>query len=183
MLRTAHMLLSQRTSTDERLAAASVKLATRKSLLEHQERSDREQPVVILGRIGHGKSTFLKYLRHVEAKDILSKRYIQLDLDFLRTPATAAEVPSFVMRQVQEQLKAYKIAFADDPFVRRVLKQDLEVFRRSPRGVLLKDKPDELAQAEVTFIESFTNGARTVHGPRDEVHSPVPPQVRGHILR
>ncbi len=73
MLRTAHTLLSQRASTDERLAAASVKSATRKTVLEHQERSDREQPVVILGRIGHGKSTFLKYLRHVEAKDILTR--------------------------------------------------------------------------------------------------------------
>ena len=61
------------------------------------------------------------------------------------------------MRQIQEQLKAYKIAFADDPFVRRVLKQELEDFRKSPRGVLLKDKPDELAQAEVTFLESFTD--------------------------
>ena len=157
MLRTAHTLLTQRASTDERLAAASVKPATRKSVLEHQERSDHEQPVVILGRIGHGKSTFLKYLRHVEAKDILSRKYIQIDLNFLRTPATAAEVPSFVMSQVQEQLKTYKIAFAEDPFVRRVLKQDLGDFRKSPRGVLLKDKPEELAQAEVTFIESFTN--------------------------
>ena len=157
MLRTAHTLLSQRASTDERLAAAAVKPATRKSVLEHQERSDREQPVVILGRIGHGKSTFLKYLRHVEAKDVLSKQYIQIDVNFLRTPATAAEVPSFIMRQIQEQLKAYKIAFADDPFVRRVLKQELEDFRKSPRGVLLKDKPDELAQAEVTFLESFTD--------------------------
>jgi hypothetical protein len=158
MLRTAHTLLSQRASTDERLAAASVKPATRKTVLEHQERSDREQPVVILGRIGHGKSTFLRYLRHVEAKDILSKKYIQIDLNFLRTPATAAEVPSFIMREVHGQLKkTYKIAFAEDPFARRVLKQELDDFRKSPRGVLLKDKPDELAQTEVTFIESFTN--------------------------
>ncbi|MCA9184993.1 MAG: hypothetical protein KDA99_05215, partial [Planctomycetales bacterium] len=157
MLRTAHTLLSQRAATDERLAAATVRPATRKSVLEHQERSDREQPVVILGRIGHGKSTFLKYLRHIEAKDILSRKYIQIDLNFLRTPATAAEVPRFVMRQVQEQLKAYKIAFADDHFVRRVLKQELEDFHKSPRGVLLNDNPDELAKAEVTFLESFTN--------------------------
>jgi hypothetical protein len=157
MLRTAHTLLFQRATTDEQLAAAAVKPATRKSVLEHQGRSDREQPVVILGRIGHGKSTFLKYLRHVEAKDILSSKYIQIDLNFLRTPATAPEVPNFVMRQVQEQLKACNIAFADDPFVRRVLKHELEEFRKSPRGVLLKDKPDDLQQADVTFLESITN--------------------------
>jgi hypothetical protein len=157
MLRIAHLLLSQRASTDERLAAATITPATKKSVLDHQERSDHEQPVVILGRIGHGKSTFLKYLRHVAAKDILSKKYIQLDLNFLRAPATAAEVPNFVMRQVREQLKAYKIAFADNPFVRRVLKQELEEFRKSPRGVLLSDNPVELAKAEVAFIESFTN--------------------------
>ncbi|WP_145304155.1 hypothetical protein [Planctopirus ephydatiae] len=157
MLRTAHTLLTQRALTDERLANASVNPVGRRSVLEHQNRSDHEQPVVILGRIGHGKSTFLKYLRHIEAKDVLSKKYLQIDLDFLRTPATAAEVPSFVMRHIQEQLRRYKIDFDEDPFARRVLKQELEVFRKSPRGVLLKDKPDELQYAEVDFIETFTN--------------------------
>ncbi|QDU44245.1 hypothetical protein Mal52_27230 [Symmachiella dynata] len=157
MLQIAHTLLTQRASTDEQLAAAAIKPATRKSVLARQERSDREQPVVILGRIGHGKSTFLKYLRHVAAKDILSKKYLQIDLNFLRTPATAAEVPSFIMGQVQEQLKTYKIKFAEDSFVRRVLKPELIDFHKSPRGVLLKEKPDELAEAEVTFLESFTN--------------------------
>jgi|GEM_PF-1278221 len=157
MLRTASALLLQRATTDERLAAAAIKPATKKTVLDHQERSDREQPVVILGRIGHGKSTFLRYLRHIEAKEILSSKYIQIDLNFLRTPATAAEVPAFVMRRIQEQLREYHIAFTDDPFVRRVLKRELEDFRKTPRGVLLKDKPDELQQAEVDFIESFTN--------------------------
>ncbi len=86
MLRTAAqftLTLLNAASTDERLAAAAVKPATRKSVLDHQERSDREQPVVILGRIGHGKSTFLKYLRHVEAKDIFVKKYIKIDLELL----------------------------------------------------------------------------------------------------
>ena len=157
MLRVAQSIISQRASTDERLAITSVQPSTRKTILEHRERSDREQPVVILGRIGHGKSTFLKYLRHVEAKDILSRKYIQIDLNFLHTPATSAGVANFVMREIQEQLKDdYKIAYGDDAFARRVLKQELEDFRRSPRGVLLKDKPDDLAQAEVAFIESFT---------------------------
>ncbi|ADB14975.1 hypothetical protein Psta_0281 [Pirellula staleyi DSM 6068] len=159
MLKKAHTLLSQRATTDEQLAAADVKPATRRSVLEHQDRSDREQPVVILGRIGHGKSTFLKYLRHIEAKDILSSKYLQIDLNFLRTPATAAEVPNFVMRRVQEQLKGYGIEYADDPFVRRVLKRELNDFRKSPRGVLLKEKPDELREAEVDFLETFTNDA------------------------
>jgi hypothetical protein len=159
MLRTAHSLLRQRASTDERLATAEAKPATRKSVLEHQQRSDREHPVVILGRIGHGKSTFLKYLRNIEAKDILSTKYIQIDLNFLHSPSTAADVPQFVMRQVQEQLKGYNIAFADDPFVRRVLKQELEDFRKSSRGVLLKDKPEEFLYAEVAFIEEFTKDA------------------------
>ena len=157
MLQTAHTLLSQRATTDERLAAAAVKPATKKSVLEHQERSDREQPVVILGRIGHGKSTFLKYLRHVEAKGVLSKKYLQIDLNFLNNPPSAAEVPSFIMTQVQKQLNGYKVAITADSFVRRVLQQELKDFHKTPRGVLLKDKPDELAQAEVTFLESFTN--------------------------
>ncbi len=63
------------------------------------------------------------------------------------------------MRQVQEQLKEYKIAIAEDAFVRRVLKPGTGRFRQVTARRLVQDQivPDELAQSKVTFLESFTN--------------------------
>lgn len=156
MLRVAHELLGQRAATDE-LLAATVEPASGKKLLEQRDRADREQPVVILGKIGHGKSTFLKYLRHVAAKDLLHKKYIQIDVNFLNRPVTADEVPGYIQSQVEEQLKkTYAVKLADDDFVRRVLKAELTEFRETPRGKLLAARGQELADAEVAFIETIT---------------------------
>ena len=156
MLRVARSLLTTRAETDERLAVEPQK-AARKTIIEQRERADREQPVVILGRIGHGKSTFLKYLRHVEAKDVLSNKYIQFDLNFLTRPAVADEVHGFVLEQVEDQLATmYGIDVTENAFTRRVLKQELLGFQKSPRGVLLASRPAELADAEVSFIETIT---------------------------
>jgi ATPase subunit of ABC transporter with duplicated ATPase domains len=76
MLRVARELLEQRRATDDMLASA-IEHADPRKVLALRGRSEKERPVVVLGRIGHGKSTFLKYLRHVEAKDILQNKYIQ----------------------------------------------------------------------------------------------------------
>ncbi len=40
-----------------------------------------EKPFVILGEVGRGKSSFLKYLRFVAAEEVF-KKYIQIDINF-----------------------------------------------------------------------------------------------------
>ena len=159
MLRVGHELLTQRNKTDEgSFGTTPVEPATRKAIAA-QNAADYERPIVLLGRIGSGKSTFLKYLRHIEAKDLLQKKYIQIDLDFLDKPATADAVPTFILDQVEHQLKSsYGQELNSDKVVRHVLRQDLKEFHFSPRGKLLSQpgREAELAEAEVDFIESFT---------------------------
>ncbi len=50
-----------------------------------------EKPFVILGDVGHGKTTFLNYLRFVEAKSLFAD-YIQLEINFLDRPDNALGV-------------------------------------------------------------------------------------------
>jgi hypothetical protein len=156
MLRVARELLEQRRATDDMVALA-VEHADPKKVLAMRERSEKERPVVVLGRIGHGKSTFLKYLRHIAAKDILKSKYIQIDIDFLDRPATVEDVPTYILDEVDRQLKDnYGIRVYDDDLVRHALRQELKEFHSSPRGKLLAERQQELREAEVEFMESFT---------------------------
>lgn len=62
-----------------------------------------EKPVVLLGRIGHGKSTFIAYLKKVAAREQL-KHYIQIDINFIDLPRTPEEVGHYVYTQIEDQL-------------------------------------------------------------------------------
>ncbi len=72
----ANELLGQRLSTDERIYSAAVEPSQAAELLKT---SPPEKPVVVLGQVGHGKSTFLRYLRLIKATEVL-ERYIQIDI-------------------------------------------------------------------------------------------------------
>ena len=90
-----------------------------------------EKPVVILGRIGHGKTTFLRYLRQEAAKSQL-ERYLQLDVDFIVRPGRVDEIREYIFAQLEEQLRdRYQIDITDDQFVRAALDGDLRRFRRT----------------------------------------------------
>ena len=157
MLRVARELLEQRSATDRAIAG---EYADPEQMLKTiQSAKEKEQPVVLLGRIGYGKSTFLKYLRHISAREVLRDQYVQIDVDFTTQPATAAEAPAFVLDQVERQLKEiYGIEVYSDAVSRQALKTPLKEFRSSSRGQLLSrpGREKELEDAEVTLIEEFT---------------------------
>jgi hypothetical protein len=111
-----------------------------------------DKPIVVLGRIGHGKSTFLKYLRLLEAPEIL-EGYIQLEVDFLDRPAQPRDVEEYVLRAIEEQLlDSYAIDVFDDSVVRSALRSDLARFRTSPAGKAFAEVPDRFREAELKFI-------------------------------
>lgn len=81
------------TATYERLHAADVA-----QWLKDPSRPER--PVILLGRIGRGKSTFITYLKTVAASDTL-KKYIQIDINFLDRPRTREEIAEYVYAAVR----------------------------------------------------------------------------------
>ncbi|MCK4625722.1 MAG: hypothetical protein KAV00_10455, partial [Phycisphaerae bacterium] len=112
-----------------------------------------EKPVVLLGRIGHGKSTFIRYLKTVAAPEQL-KKYIQLDIDFLDLPRSKVQVPDHVYQGVEDQLlERYGIDVHEDAFVRAALHGQLNRFKKTPRGVLYAKDPVKFAEDELEFIE------------------------------
>lgn len=128
-----------------------------------------EKPVVLVGRIGHGKSTFITYLKTVSASEQL-KHYIQIDINFIDLPRTPAEVADYVYKSIEEQLlDQYGVDVNEDAFVRAALYGPLQRFRATPRAVVYKDDAAKLAEAELQFIETQT-GNRHIYLTRAMQH-------------
>ena len=62
----AKEMLVKRLDADERIASQVIDSRDVTAILQSH---GQEKPIVVLGRVGHGKSTFLRYLRKVRAKD------------------------------------------------------------------------------------------------------------------
>ncbi|HWP67824.1 MAG TPA: hypothetical protein VN437_00895 [Rectinemataceae bacterium] len=115
-----------------------------------------EKPIIVLGRIGHGKSTFLKYLRQIEAAKIMES-YVQVDIDFVDRPARADEVEAFLLGRVDEQLLSrYGIDITENSVVRGSLHSELTRFRKSPVGQAYISDPTRFQEEELAFIAGIT---------------------------
>jgi hypothetical protein len=154
----ASELLSQRLDTDVRAFATSLDSSSAVSVLESPS---PEKPIVVLGNVGNGKSTFLHVMRLIKAKEVL-KKYIQIEMDFVDRPDDAESVPSFVYSQIGEALQSqFAIDVEDDAFVRSALNADLNRFRKSPEGKAYPANSAEYMKEELAFIRSIRNDRHT----------------------
>lgn len=156
MLDQSRELIAKRLSLDEKVRSDSVSLGDVEQLVVHKS---AEKPIVILGRVGHGKSTYLRYLRQVKAKSELGK-YIQLDIDFIHRPDSSEAVGRFIYEQVESQLRErYEIDITADNQVRGVLHIELQRFKDSPEGKLYDEGSNEFKKAELKFIKEIQSDA------------------------
>ena len=127
-------LISSRLSADERQRVDVTDASNFTSVIKHEL---AQKPVVILGKVGHGKTTFLRYLRQIKAKKLL-ENYIQIDVDFVDRPDHPHEVSGFVEQAVAHQLlERHAINISDKNLVRGFLHKDLETnFKPSYEGLM-----------------------------------------------
>lgn len=147
----AATLVRQRLSDDEQIAVSAVDGSEIGSLIDSATGS--EKPIIVLGRIGHGKTTFLNYLRKVAAQTLFN-RYIQVDVNFLDRPESADDVPRYIFDEVERQLREnYDIDIKKDSVVRGALHKELDRFRETPVGTKYKNTSEKFKQAELEFIK------------------------------
>jgi len=148
----ARELLERRRHEDDVLVQFDIKSIDQ---LPHQvAQLPAERPFVVLGEVGRGKSSFLKYLRLVAARDSL-KNYIQIDIDFLDRPDSAEEVPDFIYGEIERQLREkYHVDIYEDGFVRGVLHGELTRLRKTPKGKLYEGDEKRYREFEVDHIDS-----------------------------
>lgn len=120
----------------------------------------REKPILVLGQVGHGKTTFLRYLKLVRAPEEMS-RYVQIDIDFVDEPAHEQEVTTFIYRMVERQLiDVYNIDPTDADVARGALQGSLARLHKTARWQCL-GTPEERRREEARHIDRVVGDRKT----------------------
>lgn len=152
-LREAYELLQRRKDIDTKVFLADAENDENADILTNYS---PEKPIIVLGRIGHGKSTFLQYLRLVHAESTFHD-YIQIDVTFLHEPSHPDRVREYIYDEIDRQLlTTYDIDSRSDRLVRAVLHSDLCRFQKSPIGVAYPRNSSEYVASELAEIDRLS---------------------------
>lgn len=111
------------------------------------------RPVILIGDVGVGKSTFIRNLIHVAAREEL-EHAIVFYLDLGKQPSLSSRLPEYVANEIERQLQEkYEINVISDSFVRGVYHFKLEQFRQSIYGALRESDPEAFIRHELEFLD------------------------------
>lgn len=110
------------------------------------------RPILLVGDVGVGKTTFVKNLIKVEAKEEM-KNAIVLYIDFGSKPAVAEELRSYTVGEITKQLREeYDIDLEDKQFVRGVHNQRIVAFGKGIYSELKELDPAQFKIKEIEYI-------------------------------
>jgi hypothetical protein len=115
------------------------------------------RPILLLGDVGVGKTTFLRNLIKVEAAGFF-ERAIALHLNLGTQGALATDLRVYVLDEIDRQLREeFKIDVYESAFVRGTYSQDLKRFEKSIYGELKYSNPPEYARRELDELSRLTS--------------------------
>jgi hypothetical protein len=118
------------------------------------------RPIVLLGDVGVGKTTFIRNLLRIEARPEL-ERAIVFYIDFLKEPL-AADLSTLVTRRCREILLAdFGIDILADNFVRGVYHAELMRFTSSTEGRMKDLDTVEFLKNEIIFLRGKIEDKQT----------------------
>ncbi|TAK27041.1 MAG: hypothetical protein EPO40_18885 [Myxococcaceae bacterium] len=110
------------------------------------------KPIILLGEVGVGKTTFLEHLFMIEWQD-KSEDLIVLRMDLGDKPSRVADLPSMVNSEIErELLESYDIDIQENGFLRGVYHGELARFRKSPSGALAGVDDAAYHRAELDYL-------------------------------
>lgn len=118
------------------------------------------RPVVLLGDVGVGKTTFIRHLVEIDAKEELEKSLV-FYLDFGARPALRRDLEEFVREVLAEQLLDASIDIYADEFVRAVYNAELNRHARGIYGRLRDSAPDKYLEQELQLLGELTSRLET----------------------
>lgn len=115
-----------------------------------------QRPIVLIGDVGVGKTSFLKHLMYVSAfTEFQNALYIYVDLG--SQGALASDLNDFVLGQIEDQLCAkYGVDVQEGAFVQGVYHAEVARFQRGIYGSLQTENPPLYAQKFLEFLEAKT---------------------------
>lgn len=137
--------------------ASLQQIATKKGLSEELvelfANSLSKRPVLLVGDVGVGKSTFIDYLRLVEAPKVFEKA-ISFKIDLGSRAIIALDMKRAIIGLIKEQLsEIYDIDVEEDDFVRHCYFQELHKFKSNIRVKRLYEiNSDKALEKEIEFL-------------------------------
>lgn len=111
------------------------------------------RPILLIGDVGVGKTTFIRYLMKVAAAPLFENA-VGLYIDFGSQATLAPDLRTYVVEDMIAQLLAtYQTDVDERNFVHGVYHGDLERFARSIYADLRDSDPDAYRGREVQFLE------------------------------
>lgn len=114
------------------------------------------RPILLIGDVGVGKTTFIKNLYQVDAEDTF-RDAIALYIDFGSEPTLEKDIELFVSESIEHQLaEKYNINIRERNFMFGVLHRDIEHFEAGPYADIKDTLPDLFRSKRLEFIEEKT---------------------------
>jgi len=111
------------------------------------------RPILLIGSVGVGKTTFLRNLMKVEAPSIFEKA-ITLYIDLGSKATLSSDLKSFIIEEVTEQLREkYTTDIEERNFVRAVYYSDLQRFQKSIYSDLYETDINRFREKELDLLE------------------------------
>ena len=111
------------------------------------------RPILLVGDVGVGKTTFIKHLIYTQDADFRSNSIV-LYIDLGSSQSLTLDPRQSILTDLQDQLRDnYSIDIDDDVFVRDVYRGDLVRFGRSPQGRYRAIDPTAFLKREIHFLE------------------------------
>lgn len=128
-----------------------------------------KRPIVLLGDVGVGKTSFLEDLIYIRApKEFENSLLIYVDLG--SKAALNTDIKAHVLNEIERQLYAkYQVDVYEDGFVRGVYDLDIKRFRKSFRVASLKDDAGAV-DAEINTFLRETVADKSEHLRRSAEH-------------
>ncbi len=153
ILRTRYHALFDETVPGPTLISAVTKQGVSQGLLGE---SMSNRPILLIGDVGVGKTTFIRNLIKVDAQDLFLNTYA-FHLDLGIKAALSLDMRTFVLDEIIEQLrKKYSIDIYKNNFIRGVYHGELQRFKDGIYSKLQETNPEKFVEKELEFLEELT---------------------------
>lgn len=156
ILRSRYAAIAAEKSLD--ISPARDKSAVSPQLMEVAlSRSITRRPILLVGDVGVGKSTFLEHLIKIDAKEELGGSIV-LKLDFGASPALRTDIEGYVVDVIERELRlTFGVDILEDSFVRGVYHGEIQRFRQGIWKGLIESDPSAFQQRELEYLQSLLN--------------------------